>query len=313
MNMKKIISACMALLVVSLTACNDFLDEPMKGNLNTESIYSSPEEAQLAVNGIYNASTYFINLWRFGDVASDDAVKGGNEGDIEFYQSYILPAYVNGNDEEMQRNNAVRSYFGLPVVDKANAGGADADPNTNSYMLITLKVSTANLINTENKGNKLVPQEIFITAQIRLESGNSEKDTRIFVNTLSDEECEIMNRILKSAGYDKTLFGDENVNPGEETSTQKLISNIFDSELVNYTYTIDLPGMGQYTHTFVITVRDVISESYVWYCSLYDGNTDDRRPYILSEAAKSFNNVGDPRYGIAYLRFEKSESLDLLN
>ena len=82
MNMKKIISACMALLVVSLTACNDFLDEPMKGNLNTESIYSSPEEAQLAVNGIYNASTYFINLWRFGDVASDDAVKGGNEGDM---------------------------------------------------------------------------------------------------------------------------------------------------------------------------------------------------------------------------------------
>lgn len=246
-----------------------------------------------------------------GDSFTD--IVGGNEGDIEFYQSYILPAYVNGNDEEMQRNNAVRSYFGLPVVDKANAGGADADPNTNSYMLITLKVSTANLINTENKGNKLVPQEIFITAQIRLESGNSEKDTRIFVNTLSDEECEIMNRILKSAGYDKTLFGDENVNPGEETSTQKLISNIFDSELVNYTYTIDLPGMGQYTHTFVITVRDVISESYVWYCSLYDGDTDDRRPYILSEAAKSFNNVGDPRYGIAYLRFEKSESLDLLN
>lgn len=79
--MKKIILA-LPLLFLTLASCNDFLDEPMKGNLNSKSIYSSPEEAQLAVNGVYNASTYFINLWKIGDVASDDAVKGGNEGDM---------------------------------------------------------------------------------------------------------------------------------------------------------------------------------------------------------------------------------------
>lgn len=79
--MKKIILT-LSVLFLTLTSCNDFLDEPMKGDLNSSSIYSSPEEAQLAVNGIYNASTYFINLWKIGDVASDDAVKGGNEGDM---------------------------------------------------------------------------------------------------------------------------------------------------------------------------------------------------------------------------------------
>ncbi len=79
--MKKIILA-LPVFFLTLASCNDFLDEPMKGNLNSNSIYSSPEEAQLAVNGVYNASTYFINLWKIGDVASDDAVKGGNEGDM---------------------------------------------------------------------------------------------------------------------------------------------------------------------------------------------------------------------------------------
>lgn len=69
------------LTVFSLSACSDFLDEKLKGDYNSDIIYSNGEQAQLAVNGIYNAATYTTDLWKFGDVASDDAIKGGSDGD----------------------------------------------------------------------------------------------------------------------------------------------------------------------------------------------------------------------------------------
>jgi starch-binding outer membrane protein, SusD/RagB family len=66
---------------MSLTACDNFLDESTKGSFTSENIYSTSAEAETALNGVYNAATYCINLWKFGDVASDDAVKGGADGD----------------------------------------------------------------------------------------------------------------------------------------------------------------------------------------------------------------------------------------
>ena len=77
--MKKTIYIFLA--AACLASCDSFLDEPMKGDYSTGTMYSSAEQAELAVNGIYNAAAYSINLWKFGDVASDDAVKGGNAGD----------------------------------------------------------------------------------------------------------------------------------------------------------------------------------------------------------------------------------------
>lgn len=64
-----------------LASCDDFLTEDLKGDFNSGNIMSGEAQAQQVVNGVYNAATYSINLWRFGDVASDDAVKGGNPGD----------------------------------------------------------------------------------------------------------------------------------------------------------------------------------------------------------------------------------------
>lgn len=262
-------------------------------------------------------SAQFMDAYMIKKMSGDDFtdIVGGQPGDITFYQSYILPRYINGSAEEVARNNAVRSFFGLSEVDANATPDADkADPSAQSYMLITLKVSTANLVGADQSDNRLIPSEIFITAQILLESGNSKAQTRIYVNRLSDEECEIMNRILKNAGYDKTLFGDEEVAPGEQTSTEKLIANIFNTELVRYDYTYTVPVIGEtYNHTVVITVDDVVSNSEVWYCSLYDesAGSDDRRLYIRTEASKSFDNASDPRYGVAYLRFERSDSLSL--
>lgn len=79
--MKKIIymtisGACM----LATTSCESFLDEGLKGDYSSENYYTSAVQAEMAVNAVYN-SLYGNTLWIFGDVASDDAVKGGNAGD----------------------------------------------------------------------------------------------------------------------------------------------------------------------------------------------------------------------------------------
>jgi len=75
------------LLVLSMTilsACTDFLTEDRKGNFSSDTFYQNDKQAIQAVNGVYNAlafSSFNNALWVFGDIASDDAVKGGNPGD----------------------------------------------------------------------------------------------------------------------------------------------------------------------------------------------------------------------------------------
>jgi hypothetical protein len=80
--MKNIISVLIFSGMVGMMACScdGFLDEKLKGDYSSDNFYSSQEQAELAVNAVYN-SLYNNTLWIFGDVASDDAVKGGNAGD----------------------------------------------------------------------------------------------------------------------------------------------------------------------------------------------------------------------------------------
>lgn len=122
--MKKIILYILPAIML-LSACNDFLDENMKGNFNTKSMFSSAAEAKLAVNGVYNASTYLINLWKIGDVASDDALKGGNEGDmseLSYIDNFtanadngVLSEYWQNTYEIISRANNVIGYMpGVP-------------------------------------------------------------------------------------------------------------------------------------------------------------------------------------------------------
>lgn len=80
MIMKKIFYLIALAAIGVFSSCNDFLTADLKGDYTSENYYSSPEAATMAVTGIYN-SLYGSTLWIFGDVASDDAVKGGNAGD----------------------------------------------------------------------------------------------------------------------------------------------------------------------------------------------------------------------------------------
>ena len=78
--MKKILYILVLAVIVLVSSCSDFLNEQLKGDYTSANFYTSPEAATASVTGIYN-SLYGNTLWIFGDVASDDAVKGGNPGD----------------------------------------------------------------------------------------------------------------------------------------------------------------------------------------------------------------------------------------
>ncbi|MDE6717542.1 MAG: RagB/SusD family nutrient uptake outer membrane protein [Muribaculaceae bacterium] len=64
---------------LSLTSCNDFIDVPPTGVVDGELAYSQPEKM---VNAAYASLgdcwyTYPFNLWPYGDLGSDDCLKGG--------------------------------------------------------------------------------------------------------------------------------------------------------------------------------------------------------------------------------------------
>lgn len=77
--MKKFL--CIITILAISTSCNKFLDEPMRGDYSSSNIYETSKQADLALTAVYNAATYSVNLWKFGDLPSDDTVKGGNAGD----------------------------------------------------------------------------------------------------------------------------------------------------------------------------------------------------------------------------------------
>lgn len=78
--MKSIKIILLAVVAAVAVSCQSFLDEGLKGSYSSENYYTSASKAEMAVNAIYN-SLYDNKLWIFGDVASDDSVKGGDDGD----------------------------------------------------------------------------------------------------------------------------------------------------------------------------------------------------------------------------------------
>jgi len=89
--MKKILFIPVAVMLFS---CNDFLDEELQGRYTSQTFYQTSDQAVAAVTSAYN-SLLFNNtnnsLWVFGDVASDDAVKGslpGDQIDIQYIDQF---------------------------------------------------------------------------------------------------------------------------------------------------------------------------------------------------------------------------------
>ncbi len=90
--MKKIL--ILSLIAWFLFGCSKFLDEDMQGIYTSNTFFSTDDHAWLALTAAYQPmafSSIHNNLWVFGDVTSDDAIKGGNPGDqseIEFIEQF---------------------------------------------------------------------------------------------------------------------------------------------------------------------------------------------------------------------------------
>ena len=84
--MKRIQSIILTVCLLSLTVtgCKNYLDEQLLGTYSDGTFFQTQEQAILAMNAAYTPLTFSSDrnrLWVFGDVASDDAAKGGNPGD----------------------------------------------------------------------------------------------------------------------------------------------------------------------------------------------------------------------------------------
>src|ERR1700735_2681902 len=84
-NKKLIIYSLVGACFFTTINCTKFLDKQQQGVYNTTDFYTSSDAAVQAVNAAYIQLTFTSAtanpLWVFGDVASDDAVKGGEAGD----------------------------------------------------------------------------------------------------------------------------------------------------------------------------------------------------------------------------------------
>lgn len=99
--MRKLLIINLMLPLLIATACNDFLSEDPQGIYSSETFWQTEDHAELALTGVYASAAFTSTnnaLWVFGDVASDDAIKGGLTGDFADVQ-YI-------NDFNYTRSNS---------------------------------------------------------------------------------------------------------------------------------------------------------------------------------------------------------------
>jgi starch-binding outer membrane protein, SusD/RagB family len=87
------------LLAFSSIACKKFLQEDLQGIYTSATFYKTPAEALMALTATYNDLLFNSSdncIWVFGDVASDDAVKGslaGDQLDIQYIDQFnVVPS-----------------------------------------------------------------------------------------------------------------------------------------------------------------------------------------------------------------------------
>ena len=101
--MKKIyIFALAAALTMSLTGCDDFLDYTPTAVVDEDKAFSNPEKM---VNSAYAMLgdcwySYPFNLWPYGDLASDDCLKGGSgTGDTGYHDIEVWSSLTSTRGE----------------------------------------------------------------------------------------------------------------------------------------------------------------------------------------------------------------------
>jgi tetratricopeptide (TPR) repeat protein len=105
--MKIVFNILIACIVTVASGCSNFLNEQVKAGYPDDAFYKTASQAELAVNAAYQPLSFANDqnrLWVFGDVASDDADKGGNPGDqadIGNIDDFVQIYPINGNLESV--------------------------------------------------------------------------------------------------------------------------------------------------------------------------------------------------------------------
>jgi hypothetical protein len=91
MKAKNITLYIIATLLFISAGCKKVLNQPIEGQYSTNNFFTSDANAKLAVNAAYTSLTFTDAssnaIWVLGDLASDDAIKGGSAGDQADFQS----------------------------------------------------------------------------------------------------------------------------------------------------------------------------------------------------------------------------------
>lgn len=112
------------LLLLNLTACEDFLDKNPQGTTTQESFPTTTEDAILATNAVYSSVRewfYHSGGFPIADIMSDDAYKGSNPGDaaatVGAFDKFnhtadigLLDNWWNALYEGIKRANVVIDY-----------------------------------------------------------------------------------------------------------------------------------------------------------------------------------------------------------
>lgn len=114
--------------VLAFAGCNKILDQEIQGSFTPGNYFTSDANAVLAVNAAYRPLTFNAGannaIWVLGDVASDDAIKGGNEGDQADFDAVDKFNILTTNSavEAVWKNYYNGVYLSNVVLDGVAAG-----------------------------------------------------------------------------------------------------------------------------------------------------------------------------------------------
>ncbi len=95
-------AAALALTLGLTTSCNDYIDVQPQGVLDKDLAYSNPDKLVTTAYAALGDDwySYPFNLWPYGDVSSDDALKGGSgENDTGYHPMEIFKTLTDDRGE----------------------------------------------------------------------------------------------------------------------------------------------------------------------------------------------------------------------
>lgn len=204
------------ILTISTLGCKKYLDQPVLGLYSPTNFFTTDANAQLAVNDAYvpllfNSATD-NPLWVFGDVASDNALKGGNPGDqadfAAIHQFNILPT---NSAVEAVWSNYYNGVFQCNVVLDGLTNNTKVSDGVRKYAIAQAKFLRAYyyFILTTSYGN--IPLHLKVETPEELQKKVSPQDSIYFQieQDLKDAIPDLpapsssvaLGRITKGAGY----------------------------------------------------------------------------------------------------------------